>query len=330
MRRPAKQISAGLARGRSDPDLRGRLVDCLDQCISKGVRKGFLSLQRKVGTEEGIRGGHPCSRIILPLTGRKRIFYCPTGQIREMTLRPGQVMFSVRYGWTDEQWDLSHTMISIVFHEAYTRVIYINNSIPRSTVGPDLCYHTGHGISEVGWHTVQALNALPREGRTDERTLRGLLFGLLAQSRRELLRAESSVSGKARNTFIGIKEFLHEHYQEPINRKTVAAAFGLSPSYVSRIFAAFSDRNFLCYLNQLRLTHACNLLKDSTVSLGGIAKSCGFPDANYFIRAFKRAYGQTPGRFRTSATRQIAAGSHPRPGPFHPFPPTHRPGKRKG
>jgi len=43
------------------------------------------------------------------------------------------------------------------------------------------------------------------------------------------------------------------------------------------------------------------LLQTTPQPVKAIAAECGFRDANYFCRAFQKAYGVTPGHFRRSA-----------------------------
>ena len=53
------------------------------------------------------------------------------------------------------------------------------------------------------------------------------------------------------------------------------------------------------YILSLRLQKVTDMLYTSEFSLEEIASACGFYDANYLIKAFKRKYGTTPGKFRS-------------------------------
>lgn len=55
------------------------------------------------------------------------------------------------------------------------------------------------------------------------------------------------------------------------------------------------------YILFLRLQKATNMLYTTEHSLEEIASACGFYDANYLIKAFKRKYGITPGKFRNNS-----------------------------
>lgn len=54
------------------------------------------------------------------------------------------------------------------------------------------------------------------------------------------------------------------------------------------------------YLQNLRLTHAENLLGITNLSIGEIALDSGFSDGNYFARFFRQKHGISPRKFRLS------------------------------
>lgn len=54
------------------------------------------------------------------------------------------------------------------------------------------------------------------------------------------------------------------------------------------------------YLQNLRLTHAENLLGTTNLSIGEIALASGFSDGNYFARFFRLKHGVSPRKFRLS------------------------------
>ncbi|MCX6879176.1 MAG: AraC family transcriptional regulator, partial [Verrucomicrobia bacterium] len=57
-----------------------------------------------------------------------------------------------------------------------------------------------------------------------------------------------------------ILEHLHAHYRRPLGLADVAAALRMNASYLSRLFSTTTGVNFHCYLGDLRLTKAKELL----------------------------------------------------------------------
>ena len=65
---------------------------------------------------------------------------------------------------------------------------------------------------------------------------------------------------------------------------------------------ALSKEHFGCgisdHVQACRLTAAQSLLSEQDLSIAQIAEQVGIPDANYFTRCFKKAFGTTPKQFR--------------------------------
>ena len=52
------------------------------------------------------------------------------------------------------------------------------------------------------------------------------------------------------------------------------------------------------WLRQRRMERAAELLRNSSLSVLGVAQSVGYGSASQFTAAFRRQYGVTPARFR--------------------------------
>ena len=56
--------------------------------------------------------------------------------------------------------------------------------------------------------------------------------------------------------------------------------------------------NFSAWLNEFRVEKAKEMLRDTRLSIREISLACGYTDANYFARVFKRITGKTPSEYR--------------------------------
>jgi len=92
--------------------------------------------------------------------------------------------------------------------------------------------------------------------------------------------------------------FLHQNYTRPISRREIAEAVGVSEDYISRIFNREVNITPWDYLNRYRVLKSKDLLKNSTESIGSIARRVGFKDHAYFSRVFKKVSGISPRAFR--------------------------------
>ncbi len=97
--------------------------------------------------------------------------------------------------------------------------------------------------------------------------------------------------------------YIDRHLFEPLTLQQVADEACLSPYHFSRQFAARFGQNVMAHVRARRLHIAARVLaSDDDRALVEIAYDCGFDSQEGFTRAFKRAFGVSPGRFRKTGT----------------------------
>ena len=93
--------------------------------------------------------------------------------------------------------------------------------------------------------------------------------------------------------------YLNEHYMNSnFNLDELAKEMNYSKSYLCHYFLQKRHMTILSYVNNLRITQAKKLLRDSTFSITDIAFQIGFNDSNYFSNSFKKITGITPLEYR--------------------------------
>ena len=75
----------------------------------------------------------------------------------------------------------------------------------------------------------------------------------------------------------------------------------MSVSSVRRTLQRETGETFQQVLVALRMERASMLLKEKTLSINEVAFVCGFHDALYLRRAFKKRFGLTPSEYRARA-----------------------------
>lgn len=95
-----------------------------------------------------------------------------------------------------------------------------------------------------------------------------------------------------------IKEYLDNHYQEKICLDELASRFYINKFYLTRIFKEQYGLSIYSYLQQIKITHAKQLLRFTDDTLESISLACNMGDPTYFSRAFKKVEGISPGEFR--------------------------------
>ncbi|MCI8622982.1 MAG: helix-turn-helix transcriptional regulator [Provencibacterium sp.] len=98
----------------------------------------------------------------------------------------------------------------------------------------------------------------------------------------------------------GCMDYIDFHYNEELSLATLARKNSVSASYLSGLFKKENGMTLTDYINATRIRRALLLLNTSGLSIGVIAARCGFPDANYFTRTFKKYQGITPTAYRES------------------------------
>jgi AraC-like DNA-binding protein len=72
----------------------------------------------------------------------------------------------------------------------------------------------------------------------------------------------------------------------------------LSKYYISHLFGDKLGIRFNDYINSLRISEACRLLRTSTLSVTEISDASGFGTLRTFNRAFMKQMGMSPSEYR--------------------------------
>lgn len=94
---------------------------------------------------------------------------------------------------------------------------------------------------------------------------------------------------------------LHREPGRPWTTEALAAELAVSRATLSRRFLAVAGLAPGAYLTRWRMDLAARRLCDTDDSLEAVAHAVGYTSAHAFNRAFSRARGQSPGRFRAAA-----------------------------
>ncbi len=97
-----------------------------------------------------------------------------------------------------------------------------------------------------------------------------------------------------------IRQFVAEHYTTNLTREQIAAALGVTPAYVSRIFRQQSGVALWDYVNAYRVARAGELLEHSDLTITEVAFTAGFNDPAYFSRVFRKETGKSPAAYRAA------------------------------
>jgi AraC-like DNA-binding protein len=129
--------------------------------------------------------------------------------------------------------------------------------------------------SAIGTHIVQQYGGKP----------------VLSKSGRKLSRSHEALA----------KNILLNSLNGDISILDVARACNLSRGYFIHAFRETTGMTPYRWLQNERISRACELLRTSELSLSEVATACGFADQSHFTRAFASAVGTSPGSWRRNA-----------------------------
>ena len=111
---------------------------------------------------------------------------------------------------------------------------------------------------------------------------------------------EESRNDSEGNIIADIQQTIQEQFHSPdFNISMLAMMLKLSPAYLGRVFIERTGTRLVDYLSDIRLEHACKMLRETTVPVKEICAASGYLDANYFARLFRRKVGMSPVEYRT-------------------------------
>lgn len=163
-----------------------------------------------------------------------------------------------------------------------------------------------HGLSFSIGTIMKVYSALDTIADASERFVQFLKFMYIlyelsvADDARVL--ASSSFSHAERETesrrVQKVKEYVNEHYSEPLKLSDIADLVGMSPVAFSRFFRHRTGRTLSDYITDIRLGYAARMLVDSSRNISEICYECGFNNLSNFNRTFKAKRNYTPREFR--------------------------------
>ena len=95
---------------------------------------------------------------------------------------------------------------------------------------------------------------------------------------------------------ISFINYVNENFNKDISLETAAKHFGYSREYFSKKFKQTVEKNFLTFLNTIRLQKAIEMLKDpeNTLSFMEVCLACGFNNTTSLYRHLKKSDYSNP------------------------------------
>lgn len=95
-----------------------------------------------------------------------------------------------------------------------------------------------------------------------------------------------------------VKNYLINHFNEPVNNQVLSNYFHLHPNSITRKFEKVFHMTPKQYLNQYRLREAAKRLQGTNATVEKIAIDVGYQNVYYFSKQFKKNFGAAPSKYR--------------------------------
>lgn len=148
-------------------------------------------------------------------------------------------------------------------------------------------------------NSVKSMMVLPTTAQLDMiNTLYSSLCGAVRQLKGE---------GGKQQIMEEISAYIKQHYMEAdLSLTGVANRFHISESYLSFTFKEQTGINFFSFVEDLRISKAKTLLRQTNLKINEIAQQSGYASANSFCRAFKRNTGESASNYRNGTEENDA------------------------
>jgi len=109
---------------------------------------------------------------------------------------------------------------------------------------------------------------------------------------------DANLKQDSQSYFLTIESFILKNITEPLTLSQICHLFGLSQTYLSRLFRKYTKISYNEYLTQKRMEKAIVLKRENPdILLKDIASLVGYNDPSYFSRVFKNYTGKSPTNF---------------------------------
>ncbi|WP_338087294.1 AraC family transcriptional regulator [Marinobacter daepoensis] len=114
----------------------------------------------------------------------------------------------------------------------------------------------------------------------------------------QLLQERHGGALKLDRRVLAAKQFIDEHFRQPVTGKSLAGIANLSVRQLNDLFRAQVGMTPHQYLTELRMKEAWRLLEQSGMSMQRVADAVGYQSLSSFSDRFRNHFGKAPSHFR--------------------------------
>jgi two-component system response regulator YesN len=124
------------------------------------------------------------------------------------------------------------------------------------------------------------------------------LFTLMKATIHQMMHLNIEYQLSANHLVVGVRSYIHSHYQQPIKLDDIAEALHFNSSYVSRMYKKETGESVIHYLNRYRVERAKQLIESKAHKISEIGELVGIEGVSYFSNVFTKIVGVSPQQYR--------------------------------
>jgi len=176
--------------------------------------------------------------------------------------------------------------------EYYKNFIYLNNGNPVGSIETEVA-------APIIRHIINYYRSGLDMNYIVDLKVAALITELMTKCLVSAYDNQRSLISKEPPAFIPkVKEYLIEHYRDPITLDFLEKKFFINKFYLQKQFLLCIGSTPCDFQRSIRLTKAKEHLRVTNYSIGDIANMVGFESVSYFITCFKKMEAKTPLQYR--------------------------------
>ena len=276
-------------------------------------RVSFLDAYQVARRPEFGRNFFSTSRISYVMDGVMTSFVGSGQTYSEQSFPAGTVVVMRPYCLTDQLFSEpghprpGREVFGLVCRSEYLRLIYSDNRPDGApAIDPDFYYHLSDTLRHCTLEAISVLCSLDA-GQEANSLAAPMMTAICTLILDDLKASRTTGEGQGRASYLWgrLVEYLATLSPEQVSRRRVARQFGITETYVSRLFSEYAHMGFSEYVRREALTKAISLLNQEApfLTIKQVADMCGFCSSSHFIRTFQSVYHVSPSVWRKMQVR---------------------------
>lgn len=166
--------------------------------------------------------------------------------------------------------------------------------------GNIFCAASINAMAELIMHQVERIF-----GRVIARQAQRNFFHEIRNLADPISLSDQQVNRHSNETIVQAQLWIQDNHSKRLSMPDLAAQFAMTTRTFNRRFMAAVGKTPGDYLTEVRMTFACDLLKNTDLSILEIANYSGYKDASWFSSRFKHWSGNSPKAYRRTVRAKL-------------------------